>query len=246
MRITSTTYWHMVVARCVIDERPTPRLQREQYRGSPMPRASCCRASSSSCRACGRGRDRVSAVVGPAADQVPRRLDPGLRPATRHPRPAVDRLHRPPPSVRLPRGRDDRTSPNCAPARLAEMAEQAITAVLRIHSHCPRKPLLPGCPNVHPVPHARPAHRPLIPRSIRGEALRDRPDHRAGPAKQQALQLAAPVEPLAHLAVGDRAGPRRQAAEAIVDTPVMPGRLVAPAGWGEVVGPSRTGTLGCA
>lgn len=32
MRITSTTYWHMVVARCVIDERPTPRLQREQYR----------------------------------------------------------------------------------------------------------------------------------------------------------------------------------------------------------------------
>jgi NaMN:DMB phosphoribosyltransferase len=32
MHVASTTYWHMVVARCVIDERPTPGLEREQYR----------------------------------------------------------------------------------------------------------------------------------------------------------------------------------------------------------------------
>lgn len=39
-----------------------------------------------------------------------------------------------------------------AEARLAEMAEQAITAVLRIHSHCPGSRYCQGCPNVHPCP----------------------------------------------------------------------------------------------
>ena len=129
-----------------------------------------------------------------------------------------------------------------AEARLAEIAEQAITAVLRI-PRTARKPLLPGCPAIHPAP-ARPAHRPLIPVRF-GRSTRDRqttapdlPLHRP--------QLAPPRSghPL-HLAVGDRADHAARPPRPSW-TPVMPGRLVAPAPGTKLAGPSRTGTLGCA
>ena len=37
-------------------------------------------------------------------------------------------------------------------AAVGMAAVQAITAVLRIHSHCPGSRYCQGCPNVHPCP----------------------------------------------------------------------------------------------
>ena len=72
-----------------------------------------------------------------------------------------------------------------AEARLAEMAEQAITAVLRIHCTAPEAATARGAPTSTPAPRAS-CSSPTHP-SIRfgGEAPCDRPDHRAGTCRHR-------------------------------------------------------------
>ena len=193
MRITSTTYWAW--CGCPVSSTSARRHASSvsSTGGSPMPCASCCRASSSSCTGVRTGRDR-SERRRRSLRQI--RFRDGSTQVYDPPRDTRDLRwigcidHHPACDCRGP-GDDREPHRTARRGTPAEMAEQAITAVLRRSTAPPRKLLLPGAPQRPPPAHARPAHRPLIPDPIRGEALvtvqTTAPDLPA-----QALQLSPP------------------------------------------------------